>query len=270
MKMISTLTVVMAFVGAVVSQEPVSSTWPTPGRLDNRVREMRAGRVRLSDLPVPPAFPAARERTPLTPLRERLAESQRRRKLEYQGIRTRLDRLETILSSRNAMIPEPPPLTIQRPDAEKNEKPIAEAKPTAVPDEPITPDREGPADSPAPTVLTDSAVDRLALADNLFASGQIDVALKLYLELSNEADEAAARSWVHFQIAACSRRLGQYDQARKHYRIVAGQPADGFYARLARWWLGTIERRLTHQQQLDEVETVLRELEAGRESEQRN
>src|SRR5690606_3383874 len=91
--------------------------------------------------------------------------------------------------------------------------------------------------------LPTSASDRVAVADNLFAAGEIVTAAHVYSQVPvNELSRSEA-GWVQYQIASCHRRLGQLDEARKGYRRRVTDPSLGWIQDLSKWWLGMIDER---------------------------
>jgi hypothetical protein len=103
-----------------------------------------------------------------------------------------------------------------------------------------------PADQSAssPTSLPlEGPIDRLGLANSLFATGQIAAAARIYSELEAAPLTPDERAWIHFQLAACDRRLGRLSAAQQRYRdlITAGRP--DWMMPLARWWLKAIDDR---------------------------
>ncbi|MCA9212258.1 MAG: hypothetical protein KDB27_04265 [Planctomycetales bacterium] len=83
--------------------------------------------------------------------------------------------------------------------------------------------------------VLNSAVNRLSLADSLYATGELQVALKIYQQIRTTAGEDQA--WVTFQIAQCHRRLGSKANADQAYRVVTGMPNSGRWGEYAKWWL---------------------------------
>ncbi|WP_145371359.1 hypothetical protein [Maioricimonas rarisocia] len=97
----------------------------------------------------------------------------------------------------------------------------------------------------ADSVVAEGPIDRLGLADSLFASGENALALELYRQLETSGDglEAHDRYWVRYQIGCCYRRLNNIDEAQKWYRGVVADKEAGWVGELARWWLDHLEER---------------------------
>jgi len=88
-----------------------------------------------------------------------------------------------------------------------------------------------------------SAIDRVYVADNLFAAGEYVLANDIYLQVDRRAVSGDESGWVEFQLANCSRRLGRIDDARKRYRRVVADPTLGWLQDLAKWRLDAIDER---------------------------
>jgi hypothetical protein len=88
--------------------------------------------------------------------------------------------------------------------------------------------------------VTDKPVDRIALANNLFASGELALAQKIYESIDlNEVSESQ-KVWIQYQMAGCFRRLDSSQEAQSLYRTVAASKAAPHWAKRARWWLNTM------------------------------
>lgn len=94
------------------------------------------------------------------------------------------------------------------------------------------------------TRILDTPPDQIALADNLFYTGEIDLALNIYQKALQATPESSENhTWIRFQIAACYRRMEKFDDASKILRKIAeGSDSDPIVVN-ARWWLDTIERK---------------------------
>jgi hypothetical protein len=248
---------------APVQPQRLPIEWPVPGVLERGTSDLGVGRATLGNsLMEDTQLPSQRRSVLLDSLKRRLTITNQKRQLKYSEINKRLDRLEGVLLRKQQpmpaaapkplipvpqAVPEPPTPAVvpEQPEPKRDLDPTSEVKP-----------KPDPLPAP-PTVVTTDAVDRIALADNLFASNQLEMALPLYFELSKEKHSAKDLIWIHYQIASTSRRLRKPDQARKHYRIVAGQKSDGLYPRLSRWWLDTIQRRITLEAKQNEILSML-------------
>ncbi len=128
-------------------------------------------------------------------------------------------------------------------------------------DAPLPPLPSTPSDSPSAHLPLDGPVDRLGLADSLFATGQIEAAARVYAELEQASLTPDERAWIQFQRAACDRRSGRISAAQQRYRdlITAGQPE--WLMPLARWWLKAIDDRERLSANADKLKTILQQLE---------
>lgn len=97
-------------------------------------------------------------------------------------------------------------------------------------------------------------VDQLNLADSLFQSTETQLALDIYTKLLSMEENHSDKLWIKFQIAACLRRMGKYDEARSHLRQITDSDSAEFPVPLARWWLEQLDAReklVKSSQQLD-------------------
>lgn len=84
--------------------------------------------------------------------------------------------------------------------------------------------------------VTENAINRLALANNLYAAGEIKIALKIYSQLRLESD-TKDQAWVIYQVGHCHRRLGNKSESDQAFRFVAALPNGGRWSQYASWWL---------------------------------
>ncbi|MBX3437246.1 MAG: hypothetical protein KF861_07145 [Planctomycetaceae bacterium] len=106
----------------------------------------------------------------------------------------------------------------------------------------------------------DAPVDRLALADNLYAAGETATALNLYLEIDMKALGLTDRHWVQLQLAGCYRRLGNIEEASKHYRTLVAIEEPVWMAETARWWLMVLDKRKAMLRQTQDLDSLIRQL----------
>ncbi|MCR9198424.1 MAG: hypothetical protein NXI04_07275 [Planctomycetaceae bacterium] len=107
------------------------------------------------------------------------------------------------------------------------------------------------------TTVLDSPVDRLKLADNLFATGEIQLALTMYEAVRTKDLSAEDRYWHTYQQASCHRRLGMYGEAESIYRQLAGNSDSGNVSVLSRWWLERLEERKELEAQAAQIRTLI-------------
>jgi tetratricopeptide (TPR) repeat protein len=117
--------------------------------------------------------------------------------------------------------------------------------------QPATGGSGGP-DSP----MTDP-VDRLGLADSLFAAGESALALETYQALDLAGLSPEDLQWIAFQQASCLRRLGRMDEATQAYRRLASEPAGGWLVELSRWWLDSLAEATQLRRQSTEFTRLL-------------
>jgi tetratricopeptide (TPR) repeat protein len=88
-----------------------------------------------------------------------------------------------------------------------------------------------------------AAIDRVHVADNLFAAGEYLLANEIYEQVDRRSVSSDESGWVEFQLANCSRRLGRLDDAKKRYRRVVADPTLGWLQDMAKWRLDAIDER---------------------------
>ena len=94
------------------------------------------------------------------------------------------------------------------------------------------------------TKILDGPVDAVAMADNLYAWGDVAIALKVYQEVDMKELSTDDKFWVYYQMASCYRRLNQIEKAQELYRRIAGQQKQsGSLGKLSVWWLSQIQYR---------------------------
>ncbi len=275
----------LATVTTAQEPRPLNPQWPVPGKLERKLQQLETIRERfererketLGPETLGPDAPAETSATPATPgtppllqsLQQRLSSAGQQRRMQYQQINQRLDKLEWILSHQRQTEQVPQPLTTPpQPAAGAATLPSAGTEPPDVPIPQADATAESSTTEPirsqlAPELVTDAAVDRRALADSLFGSGQIELALKLYLELNAAETDAEEQIWVRYQIGCCYRRLHDYAHANEFYRQVVGENGDSPYPKLARWWLDVIDRKVKYLDQLQQVKSFLQTSEAS-------
>ena len=95
-------------------------------------------------------------------------------------------------------------------------------------------------------------IDRLGLANNLYAVGEYQLAMKMY-EQTERADLTAQQQiWTDYQMANCLRRMGRNAEASNRYRRIAEQPEAGWLSEQSRWWVDVLE-------QIRQLQSSLRE-----------
>ena len=95
-------------------------------------------------------------------------------------------------------------------------------------------------------------IDRLGLANNLYAVGEYQLAMKMY-EQTEMADLTAQQQiWTDYQMANCLRRMGRNAEASNRYRRIAEQPEAGWLCEQSRWWVDILEQIRQLQSSLEE------------------
>jgi hypothetical protein len=184
----------------------------------------------------------------------------------------RIDRLHEQLSELRRLLdrrrltpppvePDPPPALpdAESPASEGSEPPAHAPLPAEVAERVPT-----PSDSSSellPEALVDGPVDRVALADSLFASGEVEFALQAYQQVDAHTLTVEDRLWIEYQLASCHRRLKNYAEAEKRYRSLAGLAEGGPYATQSRWWLDAITARRSLEADLQRVSETIQSLE---------
>jgi hypothetical protein len=92
------------------------------------------------------------------------------------------------------------------------------------------------------TFVIDGAIDRLGLANNLFATGEYPIAFEMYQETAKSELTPGQHFWVEYQTANCLRRLGKPAEASQRYRKLADHPEAGWLSQQARWWVEILEK----------------------------
>ncbi len=96
--------------------------------------------------------------------------------------------------------------------------------------------------------------DRLALANNLFQTGQYELALQIYQGLRQQLSTSTDQLWVDYQIATCWRRLDRTDEAQKQLREIANRksndPNTTPIIAMAQWWLDVLEKKMQYESNL--------------------
>jgi tetratricopeptide (TPR) repeat protein len=109
--------------------------------------------------------------------------------------------------------------------------------------------------------VTDGPVDLFSLANNLYATGEISLALQIYQRLLATNLRDTDRVWVTYQIANCHRHLGNGSEAERAYRQIAGEKSVPSWSATARWWLDANNRTRQLQDMSQRLRTAIQELE---------
>lgn len=123
---------------------------------------------------------------------------------------------------------------------------------------------ESPEDPSEPPLMSDivmmspKAVDRLELANSLFAMGRTESALAVYGQIEQAGLSEEDRIWLDYQMASCQRRLGNVAEAEKMYRRVVAANPDSTWSKYSRWWLDLLRDRNKVQTELSQLQDVIK------------
>ncbi|MFN9720061.1 MAG: hypothetical protein ACK58L_15290 [Planctomycetota bacterium] len=91
-------------------------------------------------------------------------------------------------------------------------------------------------------VTIGDSIDRVGLANNLYALGEYPAAHDAYRSVEPEQLTPEQQFWVEYQIANCLRRLGESAAASNQFRKLAAQPEAGWVSEQAAWWVDILEQ----------------------------
>ena len=114
--------------------------------------------------------------------------------------------------------------------------------------------------APAAQTITDMAVDKRALADNLFGSGEYKLALDVYQELLGGQPPPGEAVWYRYQAATASRHLKDPQRAATYYREVAADRNNEFLSENAKWWLNVMENNTNNDRRLQELSMMMEQI----------
>jgi hypothetical protein len=86
-------------------------------------------------------------------------------------------------------------------------------------------------------------VDPLELGFSLFATGEIQMALKSLESVDATVTNPVDRQWLDYVRAGCLRLGGQRDRAEGLYREMIASSQEGFPVSAAEWWMTWLQRR---------------------------
>lgn len=90
--------------------------------------------------------------------------------------------------------------------------------------------------------IVHGTIDRLGLANNLYAVGEYELALDMYEKIDMTELTAQQQIWTDYQMANCLRRMGRNGDASNRYRRIAEQPEAGWLSEQSRWWVDVLEQ----------------------------
>ncbi|WP_145944215.1 hypothetical protein [Fuerstiella marisgermanici] len=113
------------------------------------------------------------------------------------------------------------------------------------------------ADSLAAQALVKGPVDRVGLADNLYALDELQIALEMYQQVDLKEVPVSERFWITYQTASCFRRLKKLPEAQETYRRLAGRSDAGWLAKMSTWWLHRMDARQELENTLNKQQKIL-------------
>lgn len=233
-------------------------------RLITEVKESR-DRVRESEdlVPPPSSLDAPTTTVDETEVFDEIDQSIKqwddRRDQRIQTIQEKVQLLNRLLAAKK--------LAAQIQAAEEQAQPAAandaDSQPANAEGDMVDPSEEAAAvASASPKPITDSAVDQLSLADNLFGAEKIQLALGAYQSVDQSKLSDNEKAWVTYQFGVCHRRLGNIADAQKNFRIVAGLNAADGLPLFARWQLDAMGRKTDLIQRIENVKSVIESAQA--------
>jgi tetratricopeptide (TPR) repeat protein len=226
--------------------------------------------------PVPSTEMNTADHPRLKELRAELIERNAAWQQRSDRLQSQLNALEKLLHETplcqpvEAATPPPPPPSEQSGNAPatgeslptaENAMSVPLLRPGPEPAEPVpSPAVSSPAIPPAlveAIAVTDQPVDRLGLANNLYATGEYTLALQIYERMDAQKLTTKDEEWVAFQIANCQRHLGNKADAERGYRIVTANRQEGQCSQDAQWWLETNDRLVRFRKRLDQLQQTL-------------
>lgn len=198
----------------------------------------------------------------------------------FSRLEERLDDLEQVLKQPRACAE----LPTQEPEVPPEAPPVAKVEPPLLPDGPeVLPppsyseltenakrqeaDQQETSGQPNEHVveaiaITDSPVDRMSLANNLYGAGEYELALKGYLELDNSNTlPPQEKVWIQYQIGSCHQHLGDTSAAQRSLRRVAAVEQQSPWGKHSRWWLHTNERTNRLQSEIEQFQLEMTQFE---------
>ena len=99
--------------------------------------------------------------------------------------------------------------------------------------------------------VVDGPIDRVGLANNLYAVGEFRLAMEMYEHAEETELSPEQQIWSEYQAANCLRRLGKNGEASNRYRRLAGMAEAGWLSDQSRWWLEVLEQVRQLEKSLD-------------------
>lgn len=107
-------------------------------------------------------------------------------------------------------------------------------------------------------MMSSKAVDRLELANSLFAMGRTESAHAIYASIEQPSLSDEDRIWLDYQLASCNRRLGNIADAEKLYRRVVATDPESTWSKYSKWWLELLRDQGKVSAELNQVQEALK------------
>ncbi|MCA9168576.1 MAG: hypothetical protein KDB23_12965 [Planctomycetales bacterium] len=224
----------------------------------------------------------ARTASSVGEMRDRIERSRQQDLQRSERIREKLDRLRGFIDQGNACVPTgddnaaPDPTRDQVAEEAPRPPAQADAPPTETQSSPDAPEATLPVTSPGSRFpelpnrqsddkvqaipLLDAAVDSLRLANNLYGSNEIKLALDIYQRMDKAGLDQLDQLWVEYQIGNCHRRLGNRQESERAFRIVTSRDKSTWIGENARWWLDVNDRANRLETQIETFKQALDQL----------
>lgn len=99
--------------------------------------------------------------------------------------------------------------------------------------------------------VVEGPIDRIGLANNLYAVGEFRLAMEMYEHVEKKELSPEQQIWSEYQAANCLRRIGKNGEASNRYRRLAGMAEAGWLSDQSRWWLEVLEQVRQLEKSLD-------------------
>ena len=109
----------------------------------------------------------------------------------------------------------------------------------------------------ASAAIVDGPIDRLALANNLYATGQLVLALEMYEQIDQSAVSQQDRYWIEYQMACCLRKLKRISDAQARFRRLSAHPDAGVLNEMSRWGLDRITDRAALEADIQRFQKII-------------
>ncbi|MEW4490332.1 hypothetical protein AB1L42_19760 [Thalassoglobus sp. JC818] len=89
----------------------------------------------------------------------------------------------------------------------------------------------------------DGAIDRVALASSLFASGEYETCVQTIQSIDFAAHRTEIRRWLTYLHAGCLRKLGSDDESKRFYRKIVTEDPEDWLGNQSRWWIDQMSEK---------------------------